>query len=77
MAELVKKVEDVAKGAAAMTGAAVEIRKHTPTYAASIPNSTLARTHQRNLLDLGVDVEETLVSAQRFRSGESASSTDY
>lgn len=77
LTELVKRVEDVANGAAAMTGAKVEIKKHTPTYAASIPNLTLARLYQGNLLELGVDVEEPFVSVQRFTSGENASSTDY
>jgi len=77
LTELVKKVEDVARGAAEMTGATVEVKKHTPTYAASIPNLTLSRQFQENLLELGVDVEEPCVSVQRFTSGESASSTDY
>lgn len=77
LTELVKKVEDVANGAAEMTGAKAEVKKHTPTYAASIPNLTLSQQFQENLLDLGVDVEEPCSSVQRYTSGESASSTDY
>ncbi|MFP3951532.1 MAG: hypothetical protein ACLFVP_05280 [Candidatus Bathyarchaeia archaeon] len=39
--ELVERVKKTAKGAASMVSAEVEFEKHTPTYAASIPNMTL------------------------------------
>ncbi len=77
LGELVEKVKEVARGAAQMTGATVEFKSHTPIYAASIPNLTLARQFQENLLKLGVEVEEPCEAVEKALSGQDAHSTDY
>jgi amidohydrolase len=77
LTELVSKIRKVAEGAANMVGAGVELKKHAPTYAASIPNMTLVDRFYENLKNLGVRVEDPSESAKRILDGERVYSTDY
>jgi amidohydrolase len=75
--ELVEKAKNVARGAALMVGAEVEFKLHGPTYEPEIPNLTLTKLAHKNLLELGVEVEEPRQSAQLILSGTRAYSTDF
>jgi amidohydrolase len=55
--EVVKKVEDAARGAALAVGAQVQIRKSAHTYVNMLNNHTLATTFKNNLTHLGLQVE--------------------
>lgn len=55
--EVVKKVEDAAKGAALAIGAQVQIKKSAHTYVNMLNNHTLAETFKNNLTHLGMRVE--------------------
>ncbi len=75
--KLVERVKNIARGAALMTGAEVDFQLHGPTYEAGVPNLTLVKLFHKNLLELGVEVEEPCDSARRILSGERSYSTDY
>ena len=55
--EVVKKVEDAARGAASAIGAQVQIKKSAHTYVNMLNNHTLATTFKNNLTHLGLQVE--------------------
>lgn len=55
--EVVKKVENAAQGAALALGAACRIRKGAQTYVNMLNNRALAEAFQKNLADLGIEVE--------------------
>jgi amidohydrolase len=55
--EIVKKVEDAAKGAALAIGAKVQIRKSANTYVNMLNNLILADLFRRHLTALGMQVE--------------------
>ncbi len=55
--EVVKKVEDAARGAALAIGAQVQIKKSAHTYVNMLNNHTLATTFKNNLTHLGLQVE--------------------
>jgi len=55
--EVVKKVEDAARGAALAIGAQVNIKKSAHTYVNMLNNHTLAETFKKNLTHLGMQVE--------------------
>jgi len=74
--ELVEKTKNVARGAALMVGAEVEFKLHGPTYEPEIPNLTLTKLAHRNLLELGVEVEEPRKSAEMILNGTRPYSTD-
>jgi len=75
--ELVEKAKNVARGAALMVGAEVEFKQHGPTYQPEIPNLTLTKLAHKNLLELGVEVEEPRHSAQLILNGTRTYSTDF
>lgn len=55
--EVVKKVEDAARGAALAIGAKVHIRKSAHTYVNMLNNHTLAEIFKNHLTSLGMQVE--------------------
>jgi amidohydrolase len=55
--EVVKKVEDAARGAALAIGAQVQIKASAHTYVNMRNNHTLAETFKNNLVSLGMQVE--------------------
>lgn len=75
--ELVKKAKDVARGAAKMVGAKVEFKLHGPTYEVSIPNITLIRLAHKNMLKLGLKVENPRDTAEKILDGRRSYSTDF
>jgi amidohydrolase len=68
--DVIEKVKDVARGAALMTGARVEISEAYPFYHEMRPNRTLAAAFASNLVEVGVEVAPSGTT-------RSAGSTDY
>jgi amidohydrolase len=75
--QLVEKAKNVARGAALMVGAEVEFKLHGPTYEPETPDLTLTKLAHKNLLELGVEVEEPRESAKSILDGTRAYSTDF
>ncbi len=75
--QLVEKAKNVARGAALMVGAEVEFKPHGPTYEPETPVLTLTKLAHKNLLKLGVEVEEPRESAKSILEGTRSYSTDF
>ena len=67
-----EKIDDIAKGAALMTGAELKIREDEPGYKHVIPNTTLAKIGKSILQELEINL--TSQPLNRFGSG---ASTDF
>ncbi len=70
--QVVGKVQQVAEGAAAMTGARLEVEEFYPFYENALPNVTLAQAVGSNLQSLGVRLDDPIPG----RPGSGAS-TDF
>ncbi len=76
MDKWVKRIKNYAREAAIATGNNVFFKRHAYTYADNIPNLTLTRVFHKNLLELGVVVEEPCDWAKRSLAGSVFSSSD-
>ena len=63
--KVMRRIKNCAKGAALATGAKMSFRKTANTYENLIPNRTLAELFKKNLLELGVNVEDPLETKRR------------
>lgn len=55
--ELTQKVEDIAKGAALMTGATVQITPESPIYYDERPSYIIGRVYQEHMRDMGMEIK--------------------
>jgi amidohydrolase len=59
LGEVVEKVLNIARGAAMMTGARLEIQEYANPYMNNIPNTTLAGVMEQNMRMLGLELSPT------------------
>ncbi len=76
MEKWVRRIKNYARGAALATGNDVFFKKHAYTYSDNIPNLTLTRVFHKNLLELGVAVDEPCDLAKKSLAGSVFSSSD-
>lgn len=65
LAEVVEKVLNIARGAALMTGARLEIQEYANPYMNNIPNLTLADAMEQNMRTLGLKVSPAPARPER------------